>query len=486
VTRGPIDTRHPLDVDVDEFVWRGKFDAAGNRRGVDPPTVGARLRVVEAHGAQRDDEADLLVAGDNLDALHLLAGELRGRVRVAYLDPPFEVGTTFSMRTQLGTAQGADARRRDSVEVPAYDDRWGPGRDGWSRMVWQRLVLVRELLAEDGTIYVHCDWRTSHRMRGLLDDVFGAGAFGNEVAWCYASPGRSASRFKPCHDTIFRYVAGRDPVWTRPQQPLAPATLAVTSLRFGGQETTWTRTRDTRDMADWWTIPFPTGSGDRTGYPTQKPVELLERIIEASSNPGDIVLDAFAGSGTTAIAARRSGRRFVAIDASPVAIRVAAARLDARLQGDAGWRLVEAGVDDAAATTTRERLEARAAWRGDDLVVELRGASLDVGRLTAGMSPADATQVRDRLGREPLELVERWLVAAEGDTVLAACARTRRDRSLARELVVPAGQLPAGAETIAVHALDLRGARLVTCVSIPGRRDHAGAVLAAAVSPRRR
>lgn len=134
-------------------------------------------------------------------------------------------------------------------------------------------------------------------------------------------------RFKPCHDTILYYSNSDAPIWTNPQQPLAEATLKVTSLTFKGQKEAWVRQRDTKDMVDWWDLNFPTGSGERVGYPTQKPEALIRRALEASSKPGSLVADFFVGSGTTAAVAEKLGRRWIACDLGRYAVHTTRKRL---------------------------------------------------------------------------------------------------------------------------------------------------------------
>jgi len=134
-------------------------------------------------------------------------------------------------------------------------------------------------------------------------------------------------RFKPCHDTLLYYSKSDTPIWTNPQQPLAEATLKVESLRFRSQDREWVRTRTTKDMVDWWEIIFHTGSHERLGFPTQKPEALVERVLEASSRPGDLVADFFCGSGTTMAVAERLGRKWIGCDLSRFAIHTSRKRL---------------------------------------------------------------------------------------------------------------------------------------------------------------
>ena len=277
------------------------------------------------------DNPNRLIYGDNLLAMTaLLAGDeqtpsMRGKIDLIYIDPPFDSKADYRTKIQL---PGATIDQKPNVlEQFAYSDTWSDGTASYLAMLTPRLALMRELLADTGSIYVHIDWHIGHYVKLVLDDIFGKEYFRNEVAWCYSSPGRSPNRFKPCHDMILYYSKGSSPTWTNPQQPLAEATLKVQSLKFEGQATEWTRTKDTKDMVDWWEIIFHTGSGERLGYPTQKPERLIERIVEASSVAGQTVADFFSGSGTTAAVANRLGRRWIATDFGKPATMISRKRL---------------------------------------------------------------------------------------------------------------------------------------------------------------
>jgi DNA modification methylase len=324
-----------------EFIWDGKYDAYGNRNSVDPVACAVPLSVAERLDCPRlaaaaagqvsmfasatsrvDDARNRLLWGDNKTILASLLPEFRGRIDLIYIDPPFDVGTDFAMAQTIG-----EDDQSPELEVVAYRDSWGRGGASYLQMMFERLTLMRELLSDQGSIFVHCDWRVNMHLRCILDEVFGKERFRNQIAWCYTAPGRNTERFKPCHDSILYYSKGPNPIWTNPQQPLAEATLKVKSLQFKGQKEAWTRTRDTKDMVDWWEIPFHTGSGERLGYPTQKPEALIERILDAASLPGSLVADFFCGSGTLGAAAERMGRRWILADVGRAAISTTRKRL---------------------------------------------------------------------------------------------------------------------------------------------------------------
>lgn len=257
-------------------------------------------------------ETSVIYCDDNLHRLAQFPAEC---VDLIYLDPPF-----FSNR-QYEVIWG------DEAEVRSFEDRWEGGIHVYVEWMRERMMEIHRILRPTGSVYLHCDWHASAYLKVMMDEVFGRENYRNEVIWCYTSPGRNTKKFKPCHDTLHYYAKGPNPIWTNPQQALAEATLKVKSLRWKGQEKDWVRTRDTKDMVDWWPIPFPTGSKERLGYPTQKPLALMHQVIEASSKPGDIVLDPFCGCGTTLVAAQQLKRQWIGIDISPTAVELMQRRL---------------------------------------------------------------------------------------------------------------------------------------------------------------
>jgi site-specific DNA-methyltransferase (adenine-specific) len=201
---------------------------------------------------------------------------------------------------------------------PSYHDRL----DGQAHLeaLRQRLVEIHRVLGERGSIYLHLDYRASHHARLLLDDVFGPERFLNEIIWAYDYGGRARDRWPRKHDNILWYA--KSDSWTFNREDIdripymAPGLVEPEKAARGKLPT------DT-----WWMTIVPTGSAERTGYPTQKPLPLLERIVRASSCPGDLVADFYCGSGTTGVAARALGRRYLLVDDNPAAIAIARRRL---------------------------------------------------------------------------------------------------------------------------------------------------------------
>jgi DNA modification methylase len=301
------------------------------------------------------DGSGKLLQGDNLAWLRALASGhpalagQPGAVTLAYLDPPF-----FTNREHAAYLRKAGTRPGSPrTKVPAFDDRW-PDLASWLEALGARLAAVREILAPHGSVVVHVDPKTSHYVRVLGDEIFGADAFASEIVWRYRRWPSKTPNFQRVHDVLLRWRRSLDaaPRWNQPYEPLAASTLATWGT--GKQRAVFTkegrraRSSSTDEtsagvpMGDVWEIGVLAPiSRERTGYPSQKPEALLERLIAALSSPGDQVLDPYAGSGTTLAAARALGRPYIGIDASDVAIATMKTRLG------------PFGVDDAAGLRAR-------------------------------------------------------------------------------------------------------------------------------------
>ena len=359
----------------------------------------------------------LLFHGDNKDVLaHLLANGFRGKVNLIYIDPPFDSGADYvrkvTLRGPTGTAK-LDGETYTLGEQIQYTDIWA--NDNYLQFMYERLLLMKELLEDRGGLYLHCDPRRSYHLRCILDEVLGADHFRGEVVWKRADAHSSADRYGPIHDTILYYAAGESPVWNVLRTGVSESTAdtwytneeilgedqvnhlgavlpAGTVRRFnkadvsapGSREGTrahyqwkghypppgrhWAYTMEEMQRLDaegrvvysesgkpyekryldealgaplqdlWLDIQQLRGmqlTSRSSFYPTEKPEALLERIIEASSLPGDIVLDCFIGSGTASAAAQRLGRRWIACDVNKGAIQTTTKRLQAIIEEQA-------------------------------------------------------------------------------------------------------------------------------------------------------
>lgn len=263
-----------------------------------------------------------VIHDDNLTAI---SGLPDGAFTVIYLDPPFNTGrpqsrqSTTSVRSETGPIRGFKGHLYERIrgDLMSYDDHF---EDYWT-FLEPRLAEAWRLLADDGTLYLHLDYREAHYAKVLLDAMFGRECFLNEIIWAYDYGAKSKSRWPAKHDTILVYVKNPktyhfDSAEVDREPYMAPGLVTPEKVALGKLPT---------DV--WWhTIVSPTGR-EKTGYPTQKPEGILRRIIQASSRQGDWVLDFFAGSGTTGAVAASLGRRFVLVDESADALAVIRARL---------------------------------------------------------------------------------------------------------------------------------------------------------------
>lgn len=263
-----------------------------------------------------------LIYGDNLLAMQaLIAGDeatglppMRGKVDLIYIDPPFDSKADYRTRINL---PGADIEQKPTtIEQFAYADTWKDGTVSYLKMLYPRLVLMRELLSDKGSIYVHIDWHVGHYVKVLMDDIFGKENFLNEIIWCYKSGGAGGGGYAKKHDTILFYSKNnshltfnivKEKSYMMPWSGKNPA-----QVYYQDEKGTYTLV----NTKDYWVDigMLATSSYERTGYATQKPEALLERIIKASSNEGDLVCDFFGGSGTAAAVAERLGRRWITTD----------------------------------------------------------------------------------------------------------------------------------------------------------------------------
>ncbi len=263
-----------------------------------------------------------ILLGDNLPLLRQIP---TASCRLIYIDPPFNTQKTqkrdriTAVRDENGT-RGGFAGARYSVErlpSPEYLDQF----EDFIAFLTPRLEEAYRILTPDGSLFLHIDYREVHYVKVLLDRIFGRASFVNEIIWAYDYGGKPRTRWPAKHDNILwyaknpgNYVFHHEAIDRVPY--MAPGLVGPEKAARGKIPT---------DV--WWMTIVPTNSKEKTGYPTQKPLKLLKRIVEVHSNPGDTVLDFFAGSGTTGVAAAKAGRRFILIDSSPDAVRTMAERL---------------------------------------------------------------------------------------------------------------------------------------------------------------
>lgn len=290
----------------------------------------AQLR--ERFGEEVDGWINKIFWGDNLQVMSHLLKEFRGKIDLIYIDPPFDSKADYKKKIEI---KGVGTAETDSTsfEEKQYGDIWT--NDEYLQFMYERLIILRELLSDTGCIYLHCDWHKSHHLRMIMDEVFGPDKFVNEVIWHYSGAGTPKGCWAKRHDNIFvysktaTYTFNADEVRTE----YAAATVerfshTINNVRNGinfGSQSLNPLGKYPEDVLEV-SIEAPSAS-IRTGYPTQKPEALLEKIIKASSNPGDIVFDCFMGSGTTVSVANRLGRRFIGADINMGSIQTTKKRL---------------------------------------------------------------------------------------------------------------------------------------------------------------
>ncbi len=267
-----------------------------------------------------------LILGDNLAVMSALLPALEGQINLIYADPPFFTNRHYPARI----GRGEDSRKPQEWELAeGYPDHW-TDIDAYLDMLYPRLALMHRLLAPTGTLYLHLDWHANAYARLLLDELFGPERLLNEIVWTYHGPSPIRSAFNRKHDIILAYTKGPEYVFNvdavrQPYDPNTVKTFASSPKAGFGKVPDLERGKVPED---WWYFPVVARlHQERTGYPTQKPAALLERIIRASSNPGDCVADFFCGSGTAAAAANRLGRSFVANDGAWRAVHITRSRL---------------------------------------------------------------------------------------------------------------------------------------------------------------
>ncbi len=392
-----------------ELVWNGKTNEVSNVvlpfqviEQVDEPRAEKDTRMqlalfdTDKRGRQLKGWTNKLIWGDNKLILSSLKnGPLReeiekeGGIKLIYIDPPFDVGADFSMDIEIG--DDTFTKKPNILEEIAYRDTWGRGADSFIAMIYERLVLMRDLLTEDGSIYVHCDWRVNALMRLILDEVFGAEQFVNQMCWrrttAHGDAKQGAKRYDIVDDMIL-FVAkfGSRKIWNTQYVPFSDEQIeqqynklddngrkyrlvTPTAAKPGGDTSYewrgvtppkgryWAYTREKMQAFEdeeklyysstgqpyikyylderpgvaastiWFDILLAPTAKERVDYPTQKPEALLGRIIRASSNEGDLVADFFCGSGTTAAVAEKLGRKWIGADLGKFAIHTTRKRM---------------------------------------------------------------------------------------------------------------------------------------------------------------
>ncbi|KKW22578.1 MAG: adenine specific DNA methylase Mod [Parcubacteria group bacterium GW2011_GWF2_50_9] len=318
----------------------------------------------EVYGDKEAKDFNKLFWGDNLQVLAHLLKEHRGKIDLIYIDPPFDSKADYVKKVKI-RGNELDGIQKSIIEEKQYGDIWE--RDEYLQFMFERLVLMRELLTERGSIYLHCDWHKSHFLRLILDEVFGEDNFVNEIVWHYYNKMQgNVGRFASNHDAILVYRKSSKAIFhsiredrekVKKQQKRVWDSETQTLKQARDEKGDLVYYEDTqRTIDDVWRLPYimPADVSQKLGYPTQKPETLLERIILASSDVGSTVLDCFCGSGTTLAVAQKLGRRWIGCDINIGAIQTTTKRLnqilDAQSRGETEkdtWLLEEKEIAGA-------------------------------------------------------------------------------------------------------------------------------------------
>ncbi|GGC95166.1 hypothetical protein GCM10011508_22950 [Flavobacterium lutivivi] len=310
----------------------------------------------ENHGEEINGWLNKIFWGDNLQVMSHLLKEYRGQVDLIYIDPPYDSKADYKKKIDLRGKKFENDKT--TFEEKQYSDIWS--NDEYLQFMYERLILMKELLSDNGTIYLHCDYNKVHHLRCLLDEIFGGDNFLNEVIWCYSSMQKSKNNWNRKHDNILVYTKNKD--WKFNAFDVLEDYNEEYKTKFKyedengfymirGKGGSASPIHSQGDLTpeheikypgftyrqymneggfpkDWWVISFLNSqSKERLNYPTQKPEELIEKIIKASSNKGDIVFDCFMGSGTTQAVAMKLGRKFIGADINLGAIQTTTKRL---------------------------------------------------------------------------------------------------------------------------------------------------------------
>ena len=358
------------------------------------------------------DGPNLLFHGDNKEILSaLLVQGFRGKIDLIYIDPPFASGADYIRKVELrGGKVALEGEEHSFIEKVQYTDIWA--NDNYLQFMYERLILIRELLSEKGSIYLHCDWHKNHHLRLLLDEVFGEYNFVNDIIWWYKDPSGGTKRsFRRKHDILLFYAKTPNYIFNVDEVRVAYSEGTLKQAKAGA--TSFGKVVEVNPLGklpdDVFEISIINSqSKERVEYPTQKPEALIERIIKASSNEDSIVLDCFVGSGTTAAVAEKLGRRWIAADINKGAIQTTIKRLQKLPDMQRG--VVHYRVNNYDASTDLERR---------DIVIKKYGVQTDrqeaffdgtldgtlvkIIDLTKPLTPLDIQTIKDELENRPEE-----------------------------------------------------------------------------------
>ena len=401
----------------------------------------ARLSASEKSG----DDGNMLALCDNIGfAKFLVAKGYRNKVQTIYMDPPFMSGSDYTAKVQ-----GPDGKK---ILQPAYTDTWKHDEEGYIRMLCASLWAAKDLLSDTGSVFLHLDWHFVHYMKVAMDEIFGRENFVNEIIWQYKSGGSTKKHFARKHDTILMYSGSGDHYISIPKEK---------SYNRDGKPYRFKGVDEFEDEAGWYTMVnmkdvwaldmVGRTSAERTGYATQKPESLLERIVESSSREGDICVDLFCGSGTLPVVCARTGRRFMACDIGRLAACVTKKRLYENDASFTYYRSDERGKAEIIAETES---------RDDGKTVSIKGYIPDLETVT--LNEKDAPSFMSMTVEDALAMIETVSIDDDFDgKVHHQTAYSVRDKNGGPKLSFPVGS----GSDISIIVTDIFGNETSTVVS---------------------
>ncbi len=290
------------------------------------------LWIPEAAAARDKNPDGRIFMGDNHLLIEFLINNgYREAFDLIYIDPPYLSSSAYNSTIKI---KDTDSEAIATISRPVFSDHGAENMEEYLNDIYPRLKLMKELLSEQGSLFVHLDWHSSHYVKILLDEIFSPANLINEIVWCYGGGGASKRHFHRKHDVILWYARGKEYIFHPQYRPYTAGTLERGLTRVKGSK--YQLHQEGALMQDWWTdinkILSPT-AGENLKFPTQKPEALLRRIVSTASNPGSLVADFYAGSGTMAAISQEMGRRWIISDDSPIAIQTSLERLIKQGQG---------------------------------------------------------------------------------------------------------------------------------------------------------
>ena len=415
--------------------------------------------VVEKKDTRKISDGNVLARGDNLDLIKYLMEEqdMSGKLQLVYMDPPFYSNASYDAVIKLKSPYVED---EPTIKPMAYDDHWKTGMEDYLKMLCVRFFLIKDLLSDEGCFWVHLDWHVVHYVKILLDEIFGEDNFVNEIIWNYKSGGTGKRNFSRKHDTLLFYSKSKK-YYFNPLQEKS-YNRGFKPYRFKGvqeyeDELGWYTMVNMKDV--WQIDMVGRTSAERTGYATQKPEQLLSRIIESCTREGDLCADFFSGSGTLAATAEKLGRRWIACDIGGIATAKCLKRLTKK---DSRFTVISQKSD-----SQKDELEVSVSVNeiiaGETQVaVELTGYNMDPKKIPV---QGEEREIIKRFRRkDSLQLLEYWSVDFnyDGQTHQPQAAFSKEDHSIEKTC----SWLGSDTGKISIRAIDVFGNSMLKVVEI--------------------